>query len=107
VSQKWLDDLDTGKKDAVGVVHEVVPDSPAAQAGIQVDDQMEYWEDFRLDSKKAWESKVKFIQIGDEVDIGIHRNHKDIRKRVLITGTLKARSGSRIIRSEGAIHTDN
>jgi S1-C subfamily serine protease len=104
---KWLDDEDTGRKDCIGVVHEVHPGSPAANAGIRIDDQLEYWEDFKLDSKPAWESKVRNIYIGQRINMGIHRNHQDQRVNVEITGTDRAKSGSKVVRSQTATHSDN
>jgi S1-C subfamily serine protease len=104
---KWLDDLDQGGRNNVAVVHEVVPDSPAWKAGIQANDQLEYWENTKIDSEPVWKSKVSQIKIGDVINMGIHRNHRDQRVLVRIEGTNHAQGPKRVVQSQTAIHTDN
>jgi hypothetical protein len=107
VALKWLDDLDQGGRNNVAVVHEVVPDSPAWKAGIQANDQLEYWENTKIDSEPVWKSKVTQIKIGDVINMGIHRNHRDQRVLVRIEGTDRGQGPKRVVQSQTAIHTDN
>jgi len=90
VALKWLDDLDLGGRKNVAVVHEVVPDSPAWKAGIQAKDQLEYWDNTKIDCEPVWKSKMSQIQIGDVINMGIHRNYQDLRVLVRIEGTSRA-----------------
>ena len=36
----------------------MIPGSPADHAGFQVDDQLEYWEDTKINGLTAWKNKV-------------------------------------------------
>lgn len=51
--------------------------------------------------------QINSMRVGDVVDIGIHRNHRDQRVRVVIEGTDKAQGPKKIIPSSNAVHTDN
>jgi len=107
VAVKWLDDADQGGRNNVAVVHEVIPDSPAWKAGIQVDDQLEYWENIKLDSEAVWKSKIATMRIGDVIDMGIHRNQRDQRVLVRIEGTSREKGPRKTVYSANAVHTDN
>jgi len=107
VAVKWLDDLDTGGKDNVCVVHEVLAGSPAEMAGIRPSDQLEFWDRERLDSDAKWKSLVTKIYIGQAIDFGIHRNGVDLRVPVRIEGTTRARGTRRVVESSHMTHTGN
>lgn len=104
---KWLDDATNGGQDNVAVVHQVVPDSPAYRAGLEPEDQMEFWNGLKIDSEAIWKSLVSKIQIGDEIKLGIHRDHQDMETVVVITGTDRHKAGPFKVHSAGAADTDN
>ena len=91
----------------MAVVHQVIPNSPAWKAGIQVDDQLEFWEHIKLNSEEVWKSKINAMRVGDVIDMGIHRNHRDQRVRVVIEGTDKAQGPKVVVPSSNVVHTDN
>lgn len=104
---KWLDDLDQGGRNNVAVAHEVIPESPAWKAGIQAEDQLEYWEATKLDSEAVWKSKISSMRIGDVVNMGIHRNGRDQRVLIRIEGTARDKGGKRTVASSNMVHSGN
>jgi len=107
VGLKWLDNLDEGGTNNVAVVHEVVPESPAAKAGIIPDDQIEFWNGTKVDGEGIWKAKMAAMRIGDEVLVGLHRNGRDQQVRATIEGTSREKGIKKIIHSLTATHTDN
>jgi len=103
---KWLDD-EHGGHDTVAVVHQVIPGSPADNAGLRPEDQLEYWEGTKIDGLSVWKSLVTKIQIGDVINMGIHRGHQDQRIMVRITGTNRSKGGKKVVSSANMAHTDN
>jgi len=103
---KWLDD-EHGNKDCVAVVHKVLPGSPAEKAGLQVDDQLEYWGTQKLSSIHEWRQKMKAMVIGEQYDIGIHSRGLDLRLKVTISGTSKEKGERKVVASNTMAVTDN
>jgi len=102
---KWLDDMDRGGHDNVAVVHEVVPNSPAAKAGIRADDQLEYWNGERIDSEDKWKAKVARLRVGDIVSISLSRNGRDQEAIVKVEAATQLKGVKRIVRSKTEVHT--
>jgi len=107
VTLKWLDDLDLGGRNNVAVVHQVQQGSPAAKAGLQAEDQLEFWNHIKIDSATKWKSLVRGLRVGDTVTFGIHRNRQDRRVAVRIEGTTRHLGGKHRVSSSNAVHTDN
>mmetsp|Transcript_47785 Transcript_47785/g.80245 ORF Transcript_47785/g.80245 Transcript_47785/m.80245 type:complete len:748 (-) Transcript_47785:608-2851(-) len=104
VEIKMLDDPD-GAADSVVVVHSVVPNTPAAKAGLKMDDIIQSWDGVALHSKAEWVEQVKGSRIGSTVHLTVVRNGLQMEVPITIGNSSRELGGVRKVASRSSIST--
>jgi S1-C subfamily serine protease len=99
-----LDDPD-GAADSVVVVHSVVPNTPAAKAGLKMDDIIQSWDGVALHSKAEWVEQVKGSRIGSTVHLTVVRNGLQMEVPITIGNSSRELGGVRKVASRSSIST--
>eukprot|EP00668_Euglena_longa_P015114 GGOE01019163.1.p1 GENE.GGOE01019163.1~~GGOE01019163.1.p1 ORF type:complete len:669 (+),score=183.01 GGOE01019163.1:287-2008(+) len=104
VEIKMLDDQATGYRDSVVVVHSVVPNTPAAKAGLKMDDIIDKWNSEPLTSKADWIDNVRNSRIGSIVHLTIIRDGRRMDVPVQIGASARELGGTRKVISKNVVN---
>jgi len=84
---KFVDEVETGRRNNLVQIYEVEHGSPAYRAGLLPDDILRTWDGTPIEGEHGWKDLFRGVAIGDQVQLGIIRRHQRLDVPLTIEGT--------------------
>ena len=90
---KFVDDIETGRRDDLAQIYEVEINSPASKAGLRQDDILRTWDGRTISGQSTWKQLMQGARIGQTVQVGVIRAGHKMTVPVTLEGTTRTKSG--------------
>jgi S1-C subfamily serine protease len=103
---KFVDDIETGRRDDLAQIEEVIVGSPASKAGLRKDDILRTWDGRTISGPATWKSLMKDVKIGQTVQFGVIRAGHKMNVPVTLEGTTRTKSGPHRVNTSTAASSE-